>query len=126
MKNILIVEDEAIIALDLKNYLIKYGYSIAGIVSSGDKAVKTALAEIPDLILMDINLKGDMNGVEANRIIQDKISIPVIFMSAFSEEYIANQFGLMDFCLINKPYKHYDLHKTIEAVLNEDKTEGKI
>ncbi|MFO7444766.1 MAG: response regulator [Ignavibacteriaceae bacterium] len=79
---ILIVEDENIIALDIRRTLIKLGYEPIATLSTGEMAIEVAKKEKPDLILMDINLKGHLNGVEAAEIIISENKIPVIFLSA--------------------------------------------
>ena len=79
---ILIVEDESIIALDLSGILRGLGYEVSGIVPSGTKAVEAAVADPPDLILMDIILLGDMDGIEASRRIRSSRDIPIIYLTA--------------------------------------------
>jgi CheY-like chemotaxis protein len=83
---VLIVEDEAIIALEIKDRLMKMGYQVCGMASSADKAIKLAEQTSPDLILMDIKLKGKMNGLEASEIIKKRFNIPSIFLTAFMDE----------------------------------------
>ena len=89
---ILIVEDEVIIALDLKKTLKDLGYSLVGTVTSGEEAVKAAGKMHPDLILMDIKLQGHINGLEAGKKIQDKFNIPIIYITAYSDK---ETFGLI-------------------------------
>lgn len=84
--NLLIVEDEVIFAKDLKITIEKMGYNVIGIESSGENAIKK-IAEIkPDLVLMDIILKGDMDGIEATHHIWDRFKIPVVYITAHSDE----------------------------------------
>jgi CheY-like chemotaxis protein len=75
--NILIVEDESIVAKHIQHSLKKLGYFVVGICSSGEDAIKTAEDVKPDLILMDIMLKGDMSGIEAAAQIREKFNIPI-------------------------------------------------
>ena len=84
--NILVVEDESIVSKDIQHSLNKIGYNIVGAASTGEKAIELALSEKPDLILMDIMLKGPMNGIEAADIIKKEMSIPVIFLTAYADE----------------------------------------
>ncbi len=84
-ERILIVEDEQITAADIDDILRHLGYSVSGIVSSGDEAVKKAEETRPDLILMDIRIKGDMDGVEAAREIRRRFDIPVIYLTAHAD-----------------------------------------
>jgi diguanylate cyclase (GGDEF)-like protein len=81
-KRILIVEDEGITAMQIKGLLLEFGYDIAAIVAKGEDAVKKALETIPDLVLMDIRLAGEMNGIEAAKLIREALDVPVIYLSA--------------------------------------------
>jgi CheY-like chemotaxis protein len=76
--NILIVEDEAIVAKDLQNRLRKFGYTVLGIASSGQDAINKAVEISPDLVLMDIRLKGAIDGIEAAEKIHQYLDIPII------------------------------------------------
>ena len=84
--SILVVEDEALIAMELEARLINYGYKVPMVVNTGLKAIAAAEDLKPDLILMDILLKGDMDGVEAAECIQQQNAIPVIFLTANADE----------------------------------------
>ena len=83
---ILIVEDESIVARDIEYMLDRLGYKVTGIASRGMEAIEKALETHPDLILMDIKLKEDMDGIETAKKIRELLNIPVIFMSASSDE----------------------------------------
>jgi len=116
---ILIVEDEVIIALDLKKTLKDLGYSLVGTVTSGEEAVKAAGKMHPDLILMDIKLQGHINGLEAGKKIQDKFNIPVIYITAYSDK---KTFGLIkktnsSFFHITKPFINEEICAVVEKVL---------
>ena len=84
--SILIVEDESIVARDIQNILNRLGYSAYSIVSRGKDAIKKAAETQPDLILMDIKLKDDMDGIETAEHIRARFCIPLIYMSALSDE----------------------------------------
>jgi len=84
--NLLIVEDEIIFAKDLKITIEKMGYNVIGIESSGEQAIKKVAETKPDLILMDIILKGDMDGIEATHQIWERFKIPVVYITAHSDE----------------------------------------
>ncbi len=114
IKKILIVEDEFVVAFDLKNSLNKYGYHITSIVNSGEKALLKAAADKPDLILMDINLRGKLNGLDAAKAIDLEYKIPIIFMTAYDYSHLLKQLNSKNFHLINKPYKHIELVEMIE------------
>jgi Response regulator containing CheY-like receiver, AAA-type ATPase, and DNA-binding domains len=81
---ILVVEDEALTGMELQKKLILWGYDVVDIVSSGEDAVKKAMELEPDLILMDILLKGCMNGIDAAKIIRKNKEIPIIYLTAYS------------------------------------------
>ena len=83
--NILVVEDESIVAKDIQVCLRKLGYDVVGNVSSGEEAVLKAEEFDLDLVMMDIMLKGEMSGIEAADIIRKKKSIPVIFLTAYTD-----------------------------------------
>src|SRR5687768_9361835 len=85
-RRILIVEDQRLIAADLENTLRKLGYVMAGSVASGEEAVPKASETRPDLVLMDIRLRGDMDGVEAAQAIRAQLDIPVVYLTAYADE----------------------------------------
>jgi two-component system cell cycle sensor histidine kinase/response regulator CckA len=84
--SILIVEDEGIVALDLENRLEGLGYSVSGIAATGKDAIRKAAEMHPDLVLMDIRLRGDMDGIEAARAIQARSHIPVVYITALADQ----------------------------------------
>ncbi len=111
---ILVVEDEAIIAADLRQQLIKLGYEPVGHAVSGEQAVQLARELKPDLVLMDIQLSGAMDGVAASRAIQETLSLPVIFLTAFGEEQTFERAKLTDpFGFILKPFTERELRTTL-------------
>jgi DNA-binding response OmpR family regulator len=85
MKKVLIVEDEAIVAMENKMNLTKAGFLVVGSVSSAEDALLKIAETLPDLILMDIKLKGDLNGIDAVSIIREKNNIPVVFLTGNSD-----------------------------------------
>ncbi len=90
-KSILIVEDENIIALDIKNRVKLMGYNIAGVLPSGEEAVAKIKDLRPDLILMDIFLKGKITGIEAAVKIHASYNIPIIYITSYNDEYTLKQ-----------------------------------
>lgn len=117
--SILIVEDELIVAESLALDLTRKGYAIAGIVSSGEEAIDAIGLMQPDLILMDIMLKGFLDGIETNKVIQHRASVPVIYITAFSDRATldrAKQTGETLHYLV-KPIRLKDLVKMIEFAL---------
>ena len=124
---VLVVEDENIIALNIKSKLKKLGYSVPSIASSGEEAIKKADITFPDLILMDIMLKGDMDGVEAAEQIRDKFDIPIIYLTAFSDDKILERAKLTEpYGYILKPFKENDLRTSIEIALHKHSMEKKM
>ncbi|MGZ7050315.1 MAG: response regulator, partial [Methanobacterium sp.] len=86
MPKILIVEDEAITAMDLESILQKLGYEVVSIASTGEEAIQKSEELEPDLVLMDIVLKGQMDGISATKEIQSCYDIPVIYLTAYSDK----------------------------------------
>lgn len=121
MKNtsVLIVEDEVIIAKDLSLTLTKLGYTVAGHCTSGEEAVLLAEEKNPDIIVMDIMLKGAMTGIDAALEIRKKQNIPVVFITAYSDEDTISRTNTSSpYGYIVKPFKANDLRATIETALN--------
>ncbi|MBT4641775.1 MAG: PAS domain S-box protein [Calditrichaeota bacterium] len=112
---ILIVEDEAIIAMEIESQLQDLGYEVTSIVDTGEKAIKKAEEEKPDLILMDIRIKGEMDGIDAAAEIRNRFDIPVIFSTAYlDEERIERAKITMPFGYVLKPIQERDLKVTLE------------
>lgn len=86
MRKILIVEDERIIALNIRESLESLGYAVPAIVTSGEESIKKSIQLHPDLVLMDIRLKGDMDGIEAAEKIWKNLSIPIVFVTGLSDK----------------------------------------
>ncbi len=115
---ILIVEDESIIALDLKTSLQHAGYIIAGVASSGEESIALAQTQQPDLILMDIRLRGPMDGIEAAQKIREQQSCPVVFLTAHTDSQTLDRAKLTDpFGYLTKPFVDHSLMTTIEIAL---------
>lgn len=120
--NILIVEDELLIAKNLSQKLEKLGYKIADIVSSGADAIQHAGEMKPDLILMDIVIKGDIDGIETAAIINQELDIPIIYTTAYADDETlqrAEKTGSYGYVL--KPFKERELHATIKIALGKHK-----
>jgi signal transduction histidine kinase len=123
--NIMIVEDEAIVGEELKISLEDMGYTVTSIVKSGEQAIEKAEQDCPDLILMDIRLKGQMDGVEAAELIRSRLGIPVVFLTAYADEDKLGRAKLtMPFGYILKPFKDRDLKVTIEIALHTAKIDA--
>lgn len=116
--NVLVVEDESIVSKDIQHSLKKLGYSVVGAASTGEKAIELAKSTMPDIILMDIMLKGEMNGIEAADEIRKTCSIPVIFLTAYADESTLSKAKITEpYGYILKPFKEIDLHTTIEMAI---------
>ena len=83
---VLVVEDEALVGLGLQKSLEKMGYIVSGIAASGEEAISMALSKNPDVVLMDIHIKGDMDGFEVSEKINSEMSVPIIFLSAYNDD----------------------------------------
>lgn len=124
---ILVVEDESIVSKDIQHSLKRLGYSVCGSASSADKAIELVEEEEPDVVLMDIMLKGDMNGIEAAEIIKRNHRIPVIFLTAYADEVTLSKAKVTEpYGYIIKPFKEIDLHTSIEMALYKHKKETEV
>jgi len=117
---ILIVEDEQIVSEDLKEVLERNGYKVSGNVASGRAAIEAVRTGKPDLILMDINLNGDIDGIETTARIHEDSDIPVIYLTSYtSEGYIENAKKTDPYGYITKPFDPQTVVTTIEIALNK-------
>ncbi len=117
---ILIVEDEMISAAALRNDLKDVGYDVCALASTGEKAIQIAETEHPDVVLMDVRLRGEMTGIEASRGIFSRMGAPSIFMSGYSSEAIKEMIKDNEpFRLISKPVEAEEVKEAIESVLRE-------
>ena len=129
---ILVVEDERITAEDIKSGLENAGYCVPALVSTGEDAVEKAGILRPDLVLMDIKLKGKMDGIEAAGQIKLRYNIPVIYLTAYSDEYTVKRAEITkpsgyiikeETGLVRKPFEESELHNVIEITLHRHKIE---
>ena len=117
---ILIVEDELLIAKGLSRKLAKLGYTVVDIVSSGTKAIQRATEIKPDLILMDIVIKGDMDGIETAAKINENLGIPVVYLTAYADDQTLDRAEITgSYGYILKPFKERELHATIKMALKK-------
>ena len=122
---ILIVEDETIVALDLRRRLERNGYQVIGNEVSADAAVETARTQKPDLILMDVQLRGRMDGIEAAAIIKNETGSPVVFLTAFSDRANLDRAITTDaFGYLLKPFEERDLLIAIEFALEKSRMQA--
>ncbi len=126
-ERILIVEDERITAMSVQQILESAGYLVAGISSTGEKGVRMAKKDRPDLVLMDFKLEGDMDGVEAARKIRKSCNIPVIFVTAHSDQDALRRIKTVEpFGYIIKPFRDDALVNAIEIALYKSVMERKL
>ena len=124
MSRLLVVEDEVLVARDIQARLQRMGYEVVGTVARGEDAVSTALAESPDLILMDINLKGEMDGIEAATQINEVSSVPVIYCTAYSNDEVLERAKITSpFGYVLKPFDNRELEINIEIALFKHQVE---
>lgn len=124
---ILIVEDESIVAKDIQNTLKILGYAVSAVASSGEEAVKKAAETHPDLVLMDIVLGGDMDGVEAAAQIRARFDIPVVYLTAYADDETLQRAKITEpYGYILKPFQERELHTAIEMGLFKHKMERKL
>jgi signal transduction histidine kinase len=121
---ILVVEDERIVALDLAATLRRLGYRVEGPVDTGDRAVATARTTRPDLVLMDIRLRGAMDGVAAAALIGEQTDAPVVFLTAHSDtETLQRAKSASPYSYLIKPFRQDDLRCAIEVSLHRREVE---
>lgn len=113
-----IVEDEAIVAMDIEHRLKTLGYNVVGTANSGEDALNLVDAQRPDLILMDIMLGGTLDGIEAATVIKDRFKIPVVYLTAYADETTINRAKITSpFGYLTKPFEDRELAITLEMAL---------
>ena len=126
-KRILVVEDESIVARDIEVTLRSLGYAVPAVTSSGDEAIKKAGEAHPDLVLMDIRLKGDVDGVQAAKEIRARFNIPVVYLTAYADNDTLEQAKITEpYGYILKPFQERELHTSMEVALYKHEMEGKL
>lgn len=124
---IMIVEDESIVAKDIQNSLAGMGYTVAGIVACGEDAVRRAGELKPDLILMDVMLKGAMDGIEAAERIRREHAVPIIYLTAYTDDDTLRRAKVTEaFGYLLKPFEDRELRTTIEMALYKHSMERKL
>lgn len=127
MAGILIVEDEYIVAMDIRNSLEKNGFQVVGQANRGESAIKKAGELQPDLILMDIGLKGEMDGIETAIQIRARFDLPVIFLTAFGNPSVIERARLVEpFGYLYKPFEERELISNIAMALYKHGMEKKL
>jgi CheY-like chemotaxis protein len=122
----MIVEDESIVAMGVKHKLEDLGYIVVGVEATGEGAVETALKTEPDLILMDIVLKGDMDGIEAAEKIHTRLDTPIIYVSAYSDEEVLRRARITEpYGYILKPFKKSEINANIQMAIYKHSSDKK-
>ena len=121
---ILVVEDESIIAADIAMRLRNLGYEITATVVSGEQAIRKVGEDKPDLVLMDIVLKGVMDGIEAAEQIRSRFMVPVVFLTAHADKELLERVMKTDsFGYITKPFEEKMVRLAVEMALDSVKME---
>jgi CheY-like chemotaxis protein/DNA-binding PadR family transcriptional regulator len=124
MAKILVVDDEAIITMQLEERLSAMGYTVTGMAASGEDAVDKARRFRPDLVLMDIVMPGKMNGIEAAKIVTQELDIPVVFVTSYADDKIIEQAkSVRPYGYIVKPFNELEIKAAIEVALFRKATE---
>jgi hypothetical protein len=122
----LIVEDEALIAEELRERLSRLGFTVIAAVSSGEEGVEIATRERPDLVLMDIRLSGDKDGVQAAKEIRERVDVPIVYLTAHSDRRTVERVNQTDHDgFILKPFVRRELQSTIQVALRRSAIKAK-
>lgn len=125
--NILVTEDESIVRKDIERCLGNLGYNVIASADNGEDAISLAMKHKPDLALMDIMIKGDMNGIAAAEEIKRNMDIPVVFLTAYADESTLNDAKMAEpHGYILKPFKDVDIQTAIEMALHKHGKEREI
>lgn len=124
---VLVVEDESIVAKDIELTLEKFGYEVVGVENNADDAVKTAKAKKPDVVLMDIMLKGDKSGIDAAEEILAELNVPVIYLTANTDSDTVQKAKVTQpYGFITKPFKEVDINTSIEMAIYKHSKESEV
>ena len=124
---ILVVEDEQITAMDMQSRLKTLGYDVPALASSGEEAIQKTAETHPDLVLMDIKLKGDMDGIQAAEQIRNRFNIPVIYLTAYADEDTLQRAKVTEpYSYILKPFQTRELQTNIEVALYKHRMDNKL
>ena len=121
---VMIVEDEAVVALHLRQELTKLGHVVAGMATSGEQALRMIEDVFPDIVLMDIHIQGEMDGIETARRIPRYLHIPVVFLTAYSEDTTLKRAAdTYPYGYLIKPFLDRELHATIKMALERSRAD---
>jgi PAS domain S-box-containing protein len=126
-KSILIVEDEGVVALSIQAVLKKMGYKVVGIAVTGNEAIALAIEQKPDVILMDIHIKGDIDGIETTEKLNEITDIPVIFLTAYADdETVQRAIKTRSHSYLVKPYNPRELYSNIEFAIYKRRMKARL
>jgi PAS domain S-box-containing protein len=121
---VLVVEDEQIVALELKDRLTRMGHLVVGIVASGEEALENIKLLRPDLVLMDIKLQGELDGIEVAQAVRGQVDIPIVYLTAFADDTTLQRAKLTEpYGYILKPFQDRELHAVMEVSLHRYRAE---
>jgi len=124
---VMIVEDEAVVALHLRQELTRLGYTVVAMATAGEQALRLVEEVFPDIILMDIHIQGEIDGIETARRIPRYLHIPVIFLTAYSEDVTLKRAGeTHPYGYLIKPFLDRELHATIKMAMVRSRTDEAI
>jgi len=114
----LIVEDETLIAEELRERLSRLGFAVIAAVGTADEGIAIATRESPDLVLMDIRLKGEKDGVQAAQEIREQVDVPIVYLTAYSDQMTVDRAKASEHdAFILKPFRGRELQATIEVAM---------
>jgi CheY-like chemotaxis protein len=123
----MVVEDEAVVALHLRQELVKLGYTVVGVAATGEQALRMVEDAFPDVVLMDIHIQGEMDGIETAKRIPRYLHIPVIYLTAYSEDTTLKRAGdTFPYGYLIKPFLDRELHATIKMALERSRADEAI
>jgi PAS domain S-box-containing protein len=126
-KTVLIVEDEGVVALSIQAVLKKMGYKVVGIAVTGNEAITLAMENKPDVILMDIHIKGDIDGIQTTEKLNKITDIPVIFLTAYADdETVQRALKTRSHSYLVKPYNPRELYSNIEFAIYKHRMKTKL
>ena len=123
---ILVVEDEVITAMEIRSRLEDAGYVVSAVVPSAEEAIASLSSNRPDLVLMDVHLRGNMDGIQAAEIIRRRYDVAVVYLTAYTDgETLLRAKATHPDGYIFKPFEERDMYKTVETALHKHKMEAK-
>ena len=126
-KKIFVVEDEKIVAMDIKNSLKRAGYIVTGVVSTGEEALLKVSEALPDLVLMDIRLKGKLDGIETAKKIYSQFDIPIVYLTAYADDKTLERAKVTEpFGYLLKPFEDRELEITIDIAIYKHELGNKL